>query len=316
MTKIFVDGREGTTGLQIEERLLSHGHVELLMIDPALRKDTEARKKLINQSDVTFLCLPDGAAKEAVSLIENDTTRVIDASTAHRTNPDWAYGLPELSESHRRKIAASKRVAVPGCHASGFITAVYPLLAGGLLSPDFPVCAQSVTGYSGGGKKLIARYESNDRKMGDSLCSPGFYALGLRHKHLPEMQAVCGLSSPPVFTPILGDFYKGMTVAVPLTVKSLKKPLTAKELSEYYADYYKGSRFVKVLPHGDDSNFEEGVFHATACNDTNRLEILVCGHEEQVVVLSRLDNLGKGSSGAAVQCMNLMLGLPEDTGLQ
>ena len=313
--KIFVDGREGTTGLQIIERLLGHEHVQLLAIDPALRKDINERRKFLNAADIAFLCLPDAAAKEAVSLIANEHTRVIDASTAFRTDPDWTYGFPELGSTQREKIAAAKRVALPGCHATGFIAGVYPLVKGGILAADHPIACHSVTGYSGGGKNLIARYENPERYQGDSLCSPGFYALGLTHKHLPEMQKICGLSQPPVFTPIVGDFYKGMTVALPLFAKQMAKLLSAAAVRNYLADYYQNCPFVRVLPFGQDENLEYGFFHATGCNDTNRLDILVNGHEEQTVVLSRLDNLGKGSSGAAIQCMNIMLGLPEKTGL-
>ena len=263
----------------------------------------DERKKLLNAADLVFLCLPDAAAIEAVGLIENDRTRIIDASTAHRTDPDWDYGFPELSAEHRAAIIRSKRVANPGCHASGFISCVYPLVKLGLIPADQPVCAYSLTGYSGGGKKLIAEYEDPDRDPRHE--SHRIYGTNLKHKHLPEMQKVCGLSRAPVFSPILGDFYKGMATTI------LLPRVNAAMVQEALADYYGGQTFVSVAPLGGD----ESVIYADTLAGTNQLRLIVCGHEEQTTVTALFDNLGKGASGAAVQNMNLMLGFDETTGL-
>lgn len=301
--KIYIDGKEGTTGLQIYERLGKREDIELLLIDEDKRKDVDERKKLLNAADLVFLCLPDTAAIEAVGLIENDRTRIIDASTAHRTDPAWDYGFPELSAEHRAAIIRSKRVANPGCHASGFISCVYPLVKLGLIPADQPVCAYSLTGYSGGGKKLIAEYEDPDRDPRHE--SHRIYGTNLKHKHLPEMQKVCGLSRAPVFSPILGDFYKGMATTI------LLPGVNAAMVQEALADYYGGQTFVSVAPLGGD----ESVIYADTLAGTNQLRLIVCGHEEQTTVTALFDNLGKGASGAAVQNMNLMLGFDETTGL-
>ena len=301
--KIYIDGKEGTTGLQIYDRLAVRPDIELLLIDEDKRKDTAEREKLLNAADLVFLCLPDAAAKEAVSLVHNDHTRVIDASTAHRTNPDWAYGFAELSAEHRSNIIGSNRVANPGCHASGFISAVYPLVKHGLLTADFPLTAYSLTGYSGGGKKLIAEYEDPDRDPRHH--SHRIYATGLTHKHLPEMQAVCGLTVPPVFSPILGDFYKGMATTV------LLPGFDAARVHEALARHYEGQKLVTVAPLGGD----EPVIYASTMAGRDSLRLLVCGHGGQTAVTALFDNLGKGASGAAVQNMNLMLGFDETTGL-
>lgn len=313
--KIFVDGQEGTTGLKINERLAGRDDIDVLKIDPQRRKDPEARRELLNEADVAFLCLPDSASRESVSLVTNDTTKIIDASTAFRTDPDWAYGLPELSKEHRARISNSRRVAVPGCHATGVISVLYPLIQEGIVPRDYPVTCQSVTGYSGGGKKLIDEYESTASDK-SKLESPRFYALGLKHKHLPEMQKISGLEYPPLFTPIVGGFYQGMTVAVPLLKRLLSKNVTARNVQEIMSSYYASEHFVKVMPFDSEANLDNGFFPATACNNTNRLEIFVFGHEDQIILLSRLDNLGKGASGAAVQNMNIMLGLTEGIGLE
>lgn len=297
--KIYIDGKEGTTGLQIFDRLAARKDIDLLLIDEKKRKDLQERKKLINAADLVFLCLPDTAAVDAVGLIENGHTRVIDASTAHRTHPAWDYGFPELSPEHRAAIVKSKRVANPGCHASGFIASVFPMVKLGILSADQPVCAYSLTGYSGGGKKLIAEYEAPDRDPRHE--SHRIYGTGLKHKHLPEMQAVCGLKQPPVFSPVLGDYYKGMatTVFVP--------GADAARVQEQLAAYYEGQTFVSVAPLGGD----EPVIYADTLAGTNQLRLIVCGHEGQTTVTALFDNLGKGASGAAVQNMNLMLGFDE-----
>ncbi len=297
--KVYIDGKEGTTGLQIYDRLSIRDDIELLLIDEDKRKDIDERKKLINAADLVFLCLPDAAAIESVSLIENENTRVIDASTAHRTNPAWDYGFPELSAEHRANIIKSKRVANPGCHASGFISSVYPLVKMGIIPAEQVVCAYSLTGYSGGGKKLIAEYEDSDRDPRHD--SHRIYGTNLKHKHLPEMQKVCGLQRQPVFSPILGDFYKGMATTI------LLPGVDAAMVQEKLAVYYEGQTFVSVAPLGGD----ESVIYASTLAGTNQLRLIVCGHEEQTTVTALFDNLGKGASGAAVQNMNLMLGFDE-----
>lgn len=301
--KVYIDGKDGTTGLQIDQRLGSRADIELLRIDEEKRKDTAERKKLLNAADVVFLCLPDGAAVEAVSLLENPATRVIDASTAHRTHPDWDYGFPELSSTHRANIIQSKRVANPGCHASGFISSVYPLVQSGLVPADFPLTAYSLTGYSGGGKKLIAEYEDPHRDPRHD--SHRIYGLDLHHKHLPEMQKICGLQTPPVFSPILGDFYAGMATTV------LLPGFDAQRVWEILAAHYAAAQFVQVAPLGGD----EPMIYADTLAGTNALRLVVCGHGEQATVTALFDNLGKGASGAAVQNMNLMLGFQESAGL-
>lgn len=306
---VFIDGREGTTGLQIYERLAARSDIELLLIDEARRKDPAARSECLNAADLVFLCLPDVAAREAVSMINNPRTRVIDASTAHRTDPTWVYGFPELY-SLRQRIPEANRVANPGCHATGFLSLVAPLLALGLLSPDYPFTCHSLTGYSGGGKSLIAEYENAARSP--LFDAPNLYALGLTHKHLPEMQAIAGLSVPPVFSPILGDIYKGMTTSVPLHNYLLPKTPSAKHLWEALVEYYKGSSLISVAPFGGESPR----LAANALAGSDRLEIVVSGHEKQTLLCALFDNLGKGASGAAVQNMNLMLGFPECTGLK
>jgi len=304
-TKIFVDGQEGTTGLEINERLLKRNDVELLKIDPEKRKDAVERAKYLNEADIVFLCLPDDAARESVSFIHNPSTRVIDASTAHRTAGDWVYGIPELSAEHRENIGNAKRVSNPGCFATGFAMLIYPLVREGIIPVDYPVTCHSVTGYSGGGKTLIQRF--NAEENAEKLNSPCFYALGLNHKHLPEMQKHSGLSQPPIFTPIVSKYYRGMVVAIPLHIH------TAKLLNSFYSDYYKGQPFVKVMPM--DFETEWGYLTAESCNNTNNIEILTFGNDTQTLLAARFDNLGKGASGAAIQNMNVMLGVDETYGL-
>lgn len=314
MHKVFVDGQEGTTGLQIRDRLLGHGGVTLIEIDPGKRKDTAARRRLLNEADIAFLCLPDAAAKEAAALVTSERTRLIDASTAHRTGPSWVYGLPELNKAQRAKIRSAGRVANVGCHAAGFILLMHPLVAAGVVPKDYPVACHSLTGYSGGGKKMIAQYEEPGRPR-FLLGAPRHYALGMSHKHLPEMQKYGGLDFAPGFNPIVGDFYKGMAVVVPLARRLLALKLSLKNVHDLLAEYYAGERFVKVMPFGSDVNLDDGFFDPLGSNDTNRNDIFVFGNGEHMVLISRLDNLGKGASGTAVQNMNIMLGLDEGTAL-
>jgi N-acetyl-gamma-glutamyl-phosphate reductase len=307
--KVFVDGHEGTTGLEIHERLLKNSDIEILTIDSDKRKDAAERGKFINQADIVFLCLPDDAAKESVSLINSPKTRVIDASTAHRTADGWVYGIPELSAEHRKAVENAKRLSNPGCFATGFNMLMHPLVKEGIVPHDYPVSCHAVTGYSGGGRKLIETYESeqNRKKLG----SPCFYSLALRHKHLPEMKKHRGLSNTPIFTPIVGNFYRGMTVAVPLFTGRLNKKLSAAAINGFYHNYYKGQKFVKVMPVNIQDEFEWGYMNAESCNLTNNIEILTFGDDNQILAAARLDNLGKGASGAAIQNMNIMLGLDE-----
>jgi N-acetyl-gamma-glutamyl-phosphate reductase len=308
MPTIFIDGQEGTTGLQLQSRLESRPDLTLLAIDPALRKDPAARARRLNEADIAFLCLPDAAAREAAALVENPATCVIDASTAHRTTPGWAYGFPELSQAHRAAIKTARRIAVPGCYATGFLAIAYPLVALGLLDPATPLTCHGVSGYSGGGKRMIAEYEAENRSA--SFDSPRQYGLTLQHKHLPEMQAIPGLLAPPLFNPIVCDFYAGMAVTVPLHAAQLTRPLTADALREILQAYYTGEPFLSV-----QGPPEGGFLPANANTGTNRLTLHVSGSAEtgQLTLTSVLDNLGKGSSGAAVQCMNLALGLDEFT---
>lgn len=313
MTKVFIDGQEGTTGLKIYERFSGRTDIELIQIDEDKRKDSQERKKLINSSDFTFLCLPDSAAIEAVSLVENPNVRIIDASTAHRTDPDWAYGFPELSAAHREKIKGSKRVAVPGCYAGGFISLVYPLAANGFIAPDYPLTCYAVSGYSGAGKKAIAVYESEDKPY--EFNSPRQYALTQQHKHLPEMQKICGLAEKPIFIPLVCDYYSGMTVTVPLFPKLMRKRYTPDEIVNMLKEHYKNQPMIKVYDFMGGEALADGFLPANSLSGRNYLEIFVYGNEDRIVLSSRLDNLGKGASGAAVQCLNIMMGKDETTGL-
>ncbi len=313
-TKVYIDGQAGTTGLKLFDRIKDRDDIELLMIDPAKHRDNAERARLINESDVTFLCLPDAASIEAVSFVENPETRIIDASTAHRTNPDWAYGFPELSPAHRERILTAKRVAVPGCYASGFAAIVYPMIQSGFLPKDYPLTCHAVSGYSGAGKGAIAVYESDDRPA--EFDSPRQYALGLNHKHLPEMQKVSGLEFPPVFNPLVCDYYAGMVVSVPLHRRLLNGKPSIEQIHEMFEKHYDGQRFVKVRALQGADVLENGFLPANTLAGTNLLEIFVCGNDERILLASRLDNLGKGASGAALQCFNLMTGAPEETGLE
>lgn len=310
--KIYVDGQEGTTGLRIHEVLARRSDVEVLRIDADKRKDSAERARLLNAADVAFLCLPDAASREAVSLLSNPATCVIDASTAHRTVPGWTFGMPELAPGQRDAIRASKRIANPGCHASAFILLLRPLVDAGLVPAGAAISATSLTGYSGGGKKMIEQYEAG----GDpALQAPRPYALGLAHKHLPEMKAHTGLAQPPVFLPVVGPFYKGLAVSVPLHRSQLKGGATAADLQQALAARYASERFVRVMPLADPDTLASGFFDVQACNDSNRVDLFVFANDEQVLLMSRLDNLGKGASGAAVQAMNVHLGLDEGAGL-
>jgi N-acetyl-gamma-glutamyl-phosphate reductase len=308
--KVFVDGQEGTTGLRINEYLGQRADITLLKIDSDKRKDVAERQRLINESDVTFLCLPDDAAKEAVSLCTNPNTCIIDASTAHRINPEWAFGLPELAKDQREKIRAFKRIANPGCHATAFILALRPLVAAGLLPANTQMAANSITGFSGGGKKMIEQYESPAR-----IDAPRAYALGLAHKHLPEMCAYTGLTVEPIFQPIVGPFYKGLAVTAYLHPQQFTRPTTPAEVQKIIADYYAGEAFINVQPFDLEATTDGGFYDVEACNDTNRVDIAVFGNAERMLLISRLDNLGKGASGAAVQAMNVHLGVEESLGL-
>lgn len=308
--KIFIDGSEGTTGLRIHERFQNRDDIQLLTISSELRKDAAERARLINESDFTFLCLPDAAAREAVSMIDNDHVRIIDPSTAHRTEPGWAYGFPELSPEHRSAIVTGNRVAVPGCHASGFVSLVYPLVAHGVLSPDAPVSSFSLTGYSGGGKKMIADYEGENRSV--ELDAPREYALSQQHKHLKEMKAICGLNKAPLFSPIVADYYSGMLVSVPLFGEFLQGIDTPEQLHELLCDHYAGQKFVRVMPFGAEGG---GMLSGNRRSGWDGMEIFVSGNPERMVLSASFDNLGKGASGAAIQCLNLMMGCDEAKGL-
>ncbi len=310
--KVYVDGQEGTTGLRIHEYLAQRRDVELLRIDPDKRKDAGERARLLNAADVAFLCLPDAASREAAAMVTNPGTCLIDASTAHRTAPGWVFGLPELVRGQRDALRASKRIANPGCHASAFILLMRPLVDAGLLPAALPVSATSITGYSGGGKQMIAQYEAG----GDpKLDSPRPYGLALAHKHIPEMMAHTGLTAKPVFLPIVGNFYKGLAVSVPLHFAQLSPGTDAAKLHAALEAHYAGERFIRVMPLRDPATLEAGFFDVQACNDTNRVDLFVFAHETQAVLIARLDNLGKGASGAAVQCMNVHLGVDEGLGL-
>lgn len=310
--RVFVDGQEGTTGLRIHEYLALRDDVEVLRIAADKRKDADERARLLNAADVAFLCLPDSAAREAAALVTNPATCLIDASTAHRVAPGWVFGLPELAPGQRELIRQSKRIANPGCHATGFILLLRPLTDAGLVPTSLPVTATSITGYSGGGRKMIEQYAAE----GDpAFAAPRPYGLQLAHKHLAEMTAHSGLQTTPVFMPIVGNFFKGMAVSVPLHLSELKRSATAEDLHAALALRYAGERFVRVMPLRDPATLEGVYFDVQACNDTNRVDIFVFANESQAILIARLDNLGKGASGAAVQTMNIHLGLDEASGL-
>ena len=310
---VFIDGKEGTTGLKIFERFADRSDINIMQIDEDKRKDPAEKAKIINASDYTFLCLPDAAAVESVQLCTNSKTRIIDASTAHRTNPEWAYGFPELDASFREKIAGSNRVAVPGCYASGFVSLGYPLVKSGIMPADYPVVIHAVSGYSGAGKKAIAQYEADGRNP--ELDSPRLYALTQTHKHLPEMKKIAGLEYEPVFNPYVCDYFQGMTVTVGLHARLLAKKVTASDVWEMIAAHYDGCHFVKVAGFMGEGVLEEPFIPANTLAGTNMMQIFVYGNDDRIMLTSRFDNLGKGASGAAVQCLNIMLGIDEATGL-
>lgn len=312
--KIFIDGKEGTTGLKIYERFAGRSDIEILQIDDEKRKDPVEKAKMINASDFTFLCLPDAASIESVALCTNPKTRIIDASTAHRTNPEWAYGFPELDKSFMEKIISSNRVAVPGCYASGFVAIAYPLVKAGILPRDYPVVVHAVSGYSGAGKKAIAQYEAADRDK--SLDSPRLYALTQSHKHLPEMKKIPGLDFEPVFNPYVCDYFQGMTVTVGLHSRLLSKKVSAKDIWQMFASHYDGCNFVKVAGFMGEGTLTEQFIPANTLAGTNEMQVFVYGNDEQIDITTRFDNLGKGASGAAVQCLNIMMGIDETTGLK
>ncbi len=311
---VFIDGHHGTVGLKIYERLSQRKDIELIEIPEEKRKDTEIKKKLLNEADIVFLCLPDDAAGESVSLITNKSVCVIDGSTAHRVSNNWVYGLPELKKEQRNLIVNSKRITVPGCHATGFVLLLYPLVAKGIVAPDYPITSQAVAGYSGGGRAMIADYERED--VPGYIKKPRGYSLDLNHKHLPEMKEITGLTRPPLFNPTVVNEYKGEIIYIPLVVDYLKKKLSAPDIREVLAEYYAGERFIKVMPYPPDDYLKNNFLTFADCNDTNNLEIFVFGSEERILLAARFDNLGKGSSGAAVQNMNLILGFPETTALE
>ncbi len=308
MIKVFIDGQAGTTGLQIKDKLLKHPYVELLEIDSDKRKDEKERQKLMNSADVVFLCLPDAAAIEAVKLVTNPDTVIIDASTAHRTLDGWTYGFPELSKEQFDKIKNSKRIANPGCHASGLVSIVYPLVKGGIMAADYPVTAFSITGYSGGGNKMIGEYESPERE--EEIGTPRQYGLSQMHKHLPEMKQICGLADYPVFMPVVSDYYCGMAVSVPVMTKLLNRKITLQEMYDFLSDFYENSKFIDVsfAP-------ENGFLSPLGHEGTNKMTIYVMGNDERIVLTSVFDNLGKGASSAAVENMNIAMGFDEATAL-
>lgn len=308
MKKIFIDGSVGTTGLRIVDRLASRDDIELITIPEDKRKDPDARKEALNSSDVAFLCLPDAAAIESVELIDNPDTVVIDTSTAHRTDEGWCYGFPELSEAIMDRLPTAKRIAVPGCHASGFISLVYPLIEAGIISADLKLTCHSITGYSGGGKKMIAEYEDENKDF--LLDAPRQYGLSQQHKHLKEMKRITGLDSEPIFCPIVSDFYSGMTVTVPLFATDLKKG-TVDGIKELYRNKYCGN-IVKYVDAEELGAFISA--HDMAKKDSMR--ITVCGNGDRILLIAMYDNLGKGASGAAVECLNYVLGVSPETGLE
>lgn len=304
MKTVFIDGKEGTTGLQIVQRISERSDIKLISLPENLRKDAEARRNALNQADVAILCLPDSAAIEAVSMVDNSSTIIIDASTAHRTAEGWVYGLPELSSEHKEKIKKSKRIAVPGCHASGFISLLHPLVNCGIIKRNALLTCHSVTGYSGGGKKMIAEYESDEKS--ELLCAPRQYALSQSHKHLKEMTFITGLEAAPIFSPIVSDFYSGMVVTVPVFLSQLEGAASAEDIKEIYKKLYNKKNGGRIA-YRDDIG-EGGFISAAGKSRCDDMEIYVEGNEDRILLIARYDNLGKGASGAAVQCLDLALG--------
>ncbi len=317
MNKVFIDGQSGTTGLQIVERLQGHQSIEIMEIPEKLRKNPETKKKYLNEADVVILCLPDQAARDSVGLITDSRVKVLDASTAHRTMAGWVYGLPELNKEQRSQIKQSHRISVPGCYPTGFVLAIAPLVRSGAIPADYPVSIQAVSGYSGGGRQLIEKYEEKETSSpvkGLNIFRP--YGLHLDHKHLPEMKKFAGLERSPLFMPSVGHFYQGMLVMVPISLSILKQEVSGQSLIDILLETYRDEKFVRVLPFNHEDQLDQGFLSPTECNGTNRVDLMIYGHEDQLVIISRLDNLGKGASGAAVQNLNLMLGLDEESGLE
>lgn len=310
--KVYIDGQAGTTGLKIVNRLETRSDITLLKIADEDRHNNEKRAEIMAEADFTFLCLPDDAAREAVTLA-GDHTRILDASTAHRTNPAWAYGFPELSPEFRSKLEKSARTAVPGCYASGFISMLYPMVNSGLLPADFPVFAYATSGYSGAGKKAIAQYEGDEKPM--EFGSPRQYALSQQHKHLPEMQLFSGLTNKPMFNPIICDYFSGMVVSVPIQTRMLDKKITLAQVNEMFRAHYADAKLVQVNPLMSEEEQKSFFLASNTLSGQNKLEIFTFGNDEQILLCARLDNLGKGASGAAVQCLNIMMGIDETTGL-
>lgn len=315
MTKIFIDGKEGTTGLKIYERFANRNDIELLSLSEENRKNPEKRAEMINASDFTFLCLPDIAAIESAELCTNPKTVIIDASTAHRTNPEWAYGFPELDDDFRKKIQTSNRIAVPGCYASGSIAILYPLVKSEILPKDYPVVIHAVSGYSGAGKKAISLYENQNRNP--EFDSPRLYALSQHHKHLPEIQKISGLDFEPIFNPYVCDYFQGMTVSIGLHTRLLQKKVPPNDVLEMFKNHYKKTNFIQIAENlnGEDI-LTEPFIPANSLANTNQMQIFVCGNDERIVITTRFDNLGKGASGAAVQCLNIRMGIDEKEGLK
>lgn len=302
MTKIFIDGSQGTTGLKIFDRLKKRDDIELITLPENLRKDINARKEALNSADIAFLCLPDAAAVEAVSLVENDKTVIIDTSTAHRTNEGWAYGFPELSEEFENKLKNSKRIAVPGCYASGFIALVKPLVDAGIIDNNICIACHAISGYSGAGKNGIAQYEDENRD--NLLDAPREYALTQQHKHLKEMKAISGLNNEPIFSPYICDYFSGMVMTVPIFKKDLKDGKTIEDIKSLYKAKY-NSNIVMYK----DSMDENGFISGNKMSEKDSMEVTVCGNEDRILLIARYDNLGKGASGAAVQCLNVKMGI-------
>ncbi len=308
MKKVFIDGSAGTTGLRIYERLESRNDITLIKLPEEKRKDITARKEAINSADIVFLCLPDDAARESVSLLENDNTVILDTSTAHRTDSGWTYGFPELKSEIKNKLPTAKRIAVPGCHASGFIALIYPLVEAGILPKDALITCTSVTGYSGGGKKMIAEYEAEE--IDELLTAPRQYGVSQQHKHLKEMKAITGIDSLPAFSPIVSNFYSGMCVTIPLFASQLNDGKTAEDIKRVYKNKYTGP----IVSYKEEAD-EAGFLSAAALSGLDSMEISVFGNEDRILLVARYDNLGKGASGAAVQCMNICMGVDSTTGL-
>ncbi len=312
MFKVYVDGQHGTTGLLVNERLEQHPLVEVLTIPYEERHNKDMRIQLLNEADIVFLCLPDDAAKEAAQLVANPETKIIDASTAHRTHEDWTYGFAELSKGHLKAVQGAKRLSNPGCHATASIAALYPLIQGRILEDDLQLTIFSLTGYSGGGKQMIETYKTTDAI---AYKAPRQYALSMNHKHIPEIMVRSGLKKKPLFAPIVANFERGLAVTIPFAVDQMKKPMTKEDLADFYKDFYKDAHYIRVHEADNVDSLVDNCIHVQGNNDTNYLDIFVYGNEDQIQVISRLDNLGKGASGAAIQNMNIMLGIDETTGL-